>query len=106
LPHIADVPRATHLNQATAPGTASVSRRSSASAEGHDRVDVVALGAGGSEEHEHQSDKSIIVDAPVNAVYNQWTQFEEFPQFMGGVESVTHSTMCVCAGLRRSSGAP
>jgi carbon monoxide dehydrogenase subunit G len=34
-------------------------------------------------------DKSIQVDQPVNVVYNQWTQFEEFPNFMGGVQSVT-----------------
>ena len=34
-------------------------------------------------------EKSIIVDLPVSAVYNQWTQFEDFPQFMDGVESVT-----------------
>ena len=34
-------------------------------------------------------EKSIQVDAPVRAVYNQWTQFEEFPQFMGGVQQVT-----------------
>jgi uncharacterized membrane protein len=33
-------------------------------------------------------EKSIEVDAPVNAVYNQWTQFEEFPRFMEGVEEV------------------
>ncbi len=25
---------------------------------------------------------------PVQTAYNQWTQFEEFPQFMGGVEEV------------------
>lgn len=31
----------------------------------------------------------IEVDAPVSAVYNQWTQFESFPHFMGAVESVT-----------------
>ena len=30
----------------------------------------------------------IEVDRPVDMVYNQWTQFEEFPRFMGGVESV------------------
>ena len=29
--------------------------------------------------------KSITVDVPVSMAYNQWTQFEEFPQFMGGV---------------------
>ena len=33
-------------------------------------------------------EKSIEVDAPISAVYNQWTQFEEFPQFMGGVTQV------------------
>ena len=30
----------------------------------------------------------ITVDAPIRQVYDQWTQFEEFPQFMEGVESV------------------
>ncbi len=34
-------------------------------------------------------EKSIEVELPVSTVYNQWTQFEEFPQFMEGVESVT-----------------
>ena len=33
--------------------------------------------------------KSIVVDQPVSTVYNQWTQFEDFPQFMEGVEEVT-----------------
>jgi len=32
--------------------------------------------------------KSITVDAPVHSVYNQWTQFESFPKFMGGVKEV------------------
>jgi uncharacterized membrane protein len=31
---------------------------------------------------------SIEVDAPVTADYNQWTQFEDFPRFMEGVEAV------------------
>ncbi|MBV8214511.1 MAG: DUF2382 domain-containing protein [Verrucomicrobia bacterium] len=31
---------------------------------------------------------SIDVNAPLRAVYNQWTQFEEFPRFMEGVEQV------------------
>jgi uncharacterized membrane protein len=34
-------------------------------------------------------EQSIEVDVPVRTAYNQWTQFEEFPQFMEGVESVT-----------------
>lgn len=33
--------------------------------------------------------KSINVAVPVATAYNQWTQFESFPHFMGGVESVT-----------------
>jgi len=34
-------------------------------------------------------EKSIEVEAPPSAVYNQWTQFETFPEFMDGVKSVT-----------------
>ena len=33
-------------------------------------------------------EKSVEVAAPVRAVYNQWTQFEEFPRFMAGVKEV------------------
>ena len=33
-------------------------------------------------------EKSIDIDLPVRTVYNQWTQFEEFPRFMEGVEQV------------------
>ena len=32
--------------------------------------------------------KSITVDVPVHSAYNQWTQFETFPQFMDGVQEV------------------
>src|SRR5207302_3463752 len=32
--------------------------------------------------------KSIEIEAPISKVYNQWTQFEDFPQFMEGVERV------------------
>jgi len=32
--------------------------------------------------------KSIEVDVPLTTVYNQWTQFEEFPAFMEGVQEV------------------
>jgi uncharacterized membrane protein len=31
---------------------------------------------------------SIDVNVPVRVAYDQWTQFEEFPRFMDGVESV------------------
>jgi uncharacterized membrane protein len=33
-------------------------------------------------------EKSIEINVPVRTAYNQWTQFEEFPRFMEGVESV------------------
>ena len=33
-------------------------------------------------------EKCIEVEAPLSMVYNQWTQFEEFPRFMEGVEEV------------------
>ena len=32
--------------------------------------------------------KDIVVDVPVRAAYDQWTQFETFPQFMDGVKEV------------------
>jgi len=33
--------------------------------------------------------KTIMVNVPVSTAYRQWTQFEEFPHFMGGVQRVT-----------------
>ncbi len=33
-------------------------------------------------------EKTITVAVPISTAYNQWTQFEEFPQFMGGVSQV------------------
>ena len=33
-------------------------------------------------------EQSIQIQAPLRTVYNQWTQFEEFPTFMDGVEQV------------------
>ena len=33
-------------------------------------------------------EKSIEVNVPVYTAYNQWTHFEEFPQFMEGVKEV------------------
>lgn len=34
--------------------------------------------------HEH----SVVVDRPVRVVYDQWTQFEQYPDFMDNVETV------------------
>jgi uncharacterized membrane protein len=33
-------------------------------------------------------EQSIDVNVPVHVAYNQWTQFEEFPRFMEGVEEI------------------
>lgn len=33
-------------------------------------------------------EKEIEISVPVQTAYNQWTQFEEFPRFMEGVEEV------------------
>ena len=33
-------------------------------------------------------EKSIYINVPVKAAYNQWTQFEKFPRFMEGVKEV------------------
>jgi uncharacterized membrane protein len=33
-------------------------------------------------------EESIEVNVPVSTAYNQWTQFEDFPRFMEGVEKI------------------
>ena len=33
-------------------------------------------------------EQSIEIEAPIETVYNQWTQFEQFPRFMEGVREV------------------
>ena len=33
-------------------------------------------------------EQTIDVDVPVRVAYDQWTQFESFPQFMDGVDRV------------------
>ena len=33
-------------------------------------------------------EQSIEIDVPVSTAYNQWTQFEEFPMFMEGIDEV------------------
>jgi uncharacterized membrane protein len=51
--------------------------------------------------------ESVDVHVPVHTAYNQWTQFESFPQFMNGVESIrqlddTHTHWVTkVAGARR-----
>lgn len=37
-------------------------------------------------------EQSVEVDVPVRTAYNQWTQFEEFPRFMDGIEQVQQLT--------------
>jgi uncharacterized membrane protein len=37
-------------------------------------------------------EQSVEVNVPVRTAYNQWTQFEEFPRFMEGVENVRQIT--------------
>ncbi|UQI45334.1 SRPBCC family protein [Streptomyces sp. HU2014] len=39
-----------------------------------------------------QIEQSIEVEVPISTAYNQWTQFEEFPRFMKGVERVEQRT--------------
>jgi uncharacterized membrane protein len=48
-------------------------------------------------------EKDIEVNAPLHSVYNQWTQFEDFPAFMEGVREVrqvddTHLHWCAKIG--------
>ena len=37
-------------------------------------------------------EQSVDVEVPVRTAYNQWTQFEEFPRFMEGVENIRQVT--------------
>ncbi|HEX2066504.1 MAG TPA: SRPBCC family protein [Candidatus Thermoplasmatota archaeon] len=36
----------------------------------------------------HKVEADVEVDVPISVAYDQWTQFEEFPRFMEGVEQV------------------
>ena len=52
-------------------------------------------------------EESIDIEVPVHTAYNQWTQFEEFPSFMEGVEEVRQTDdthlhwVAEIAGVRR-----
>jgi uncharacterized membrane protein len=55
---------------------------SSAAGEHHETISCKITNIMGATTH------SIDINAPLRAVYHQWTQFEEFPRFMEGVEEV------------------
>jgi uncharacterized membrane protein len=52
-------------------------------------------------------EKRVLVNVPVSVAYNQWTQFEDFPHFMGAVKSVKQLSddrlewVAEIAGVRR-----
>src|SRR3954453_5257513 len=54
-----------------------------------------------------QVQESVDVEVPVRTAYNQWTQFESFPEFMDGVESISQLDdrrtrwVSTVAGVRR-----
>src|SRR3954470_8140980 len=56
-------------------------------------------------------EESIHVDVPVSTAYNQWTQFEDFPYFMGGIKEVHQHDdqrlhwIAETAGVRPGGGA-
>jgi uncharacterized protein (TIGR02271 family) len=56
------------------------------------RVPIIGIGGEPTKEKKERPmssiEKAIDVNVPVHTAYNQWTQFESFPQFMEGVEEV------------------
>ncbi|WP_069735003.1 SRPBCC family protein [Streptomyces sp. EN27] len=51
-----------------------------------------------------QVEESIEVGVPVSAAYNQWTQFESFPQFMEGVERIEQRTQTLTRWKTKIAG--
>ena len=51
-----------------------------------------------------QVKESIAVDVPVGTAYDQWTQFESFPQFMDGVVTIEQRTETLTHWKTRISG--
>ncbi|MFI1539709.1 SRPBCC family protein [Streptomyces anandii] len=51
-----------------------------------------------------QVEESIEVDVPVRTAYDQWTQFEDFPQFMDGVERIEQRTDTLTHWVTRIGG--
>ena len=51
-----------------------------------------------------QVEKTIEVNLPISTVYNQWTEFEEFPRFMAGVKEVRQIERHTRALARRDLG--
>ncbi|GAA3506336.1 SRPBCC family protein [Streptomyces prasinosporus] len=51
-----------------------------------------------------QVEESIEVDVPVRTAYNQWTQFESFPEFMDGVERIEQRTDTLTHWVTRVGG--
>ncbi|MFI0900254.1 SRPBCC family protein [Streptomyces sp. NPDC020983] len=50
-------------------------------------------------------EESVEVHVPVRTAYNQWTQFEEFPQFMDGVKRIEQRTPTLTHWVTEVSGA-
>ncbi|WP_328623059.1 SRPBCC family protein [Streptomyces sp. NBC_00354] len=51
-----------------------------------------------------QVKESIEVEVPVRTAYDQWTQFESFPQFMVGVERIEQRTDTLTHWVTKISG--
>jgi uncharacterized membrane protein len=52
-----------------------------------------------------QVEESIEVRVPVRTAYNQWTQFESFPEFMEGVERIEQRTDTLTHWVTQVNGA-